>query len=334
MREPTRADGGSAEPLSAEGQAALAEWKRLLDAGDTDLLLQTAAQRLIDIAEPAVADVSEAIEPPALDVPLICRCVVKRAFDAARAIQVLIAGGLSYNALALLRPTCEDFFFVSFLLGLPREGANRYVVEKARLEIQEGLRAQDEFFPKMRERFGRTGDPPPTTRLARLAAAIDHQKDVVSAIGRELGWRGSTGPRVKYMAEQVEALAEYDFLYRAASSSVHASLHHLFRMVWGNPNEGVFSVSNNELDRHYSRFALIYGTWLMDGVLGAAARELPELNHRMQSDAYGIWLATLLMPTLHHNAPGLVTKYELRWDGPPLPDRAQSRPSPPQPRDT
>ena len=62
--------------------------------------------------------------------------------------------------MALLRPTCEDLFFLRFLLDLPRDQADRYIVEKARLEISDGLLAQEQFFPRMREQFGRTGDAP------------------------------------------------------------------------------------------------------------------------------------------------------------------------------
>jgi hypothetical protein len=189
-------------------------------------------------------------------------------------------------------------------------------VEKARLEVQEGLLAQAEFFPKMRERFDRAGDAPPATRIARMKADIDRQQVVLKDLGHELGWGRLTAPRVKYMAEKADALTEYDFFYRGASSSVHASLHHLFRMVWGDPRKGVFSVNNDHLGAYYARFALVWGTWLMEAVLDVAARELPELRTARPIDANGIWLATLLVPALEHDAPGIVTKEELRWDGP------------------
>lgn len=296
----------------------LDEWKQLLDSGDTDLLLRTAAQRFIDIVEPSVRRTSEDISMRAADVTLICRCVVKRAFDAASAILSLTGSGASYNALALLRPTCEDFFFVGFLRNLPREEANRYVVEKARLEIREGLLAQEKFFPKMRELFGREGDPPNAIRIGLLQKAIDDQRAVLRALGSKLGWGASISPTVKYMAERADAFIEYDFFYRGASSSVHASLHHLLRMVWGDPHSGVFSISNKTLERYYARFAVIYGIWLLGAVMQAAEPELPELHEALESDAYAIWLATLLVPALEHSEPGIVTTEELQWEGPPL----------------
>jgi hypothetical protein len=303
---------------SAEGRAALAEWKELLEGGDLDAMVRTAARRVLDLAAPAVRLVSEEISRPALDVTLVSRCVVKRAFDAVEAILLLTESGYAYNALALLRPTCEDLFFIGWLLSLPRGGAHRYLVEKAQLEIKQGIRAQEQFFPEMRERFDREVRPVDEATIAKLTTDIAEHRRVLKDLGRELGW-DATPPRVKSMAEVANAVPEYEFLYSAASSSVHASLHHLLRMVWGDPVEDVFSVNNDKLERHYSRFGVIYGTWLLAAIIERAGSELPPLAKAQESDAYGIWLATLLVPTFEHDAPGIVTREELHWDGPPLP---------------
>ena len=83
-QEPTSFESGA--DLTPEEVTALAEWKQLLEAGETDVLLRTASRRLLDLVEPAIRAASEAISTPALDVSLVARCVVKRAFDTANTI--------------------------------------------------------------------------------------------------------------------------------------------------------------------------------------------------------------------------------------------------------
>jgi len=40
------------------------------------------------------------------------------------------------------------------------------------------------------------------------------------------------------------------------------------------------------------------------------------LGEAFNDDAYSIWIATVVVPPLRHGGPGIVTKEELRWEGP------------------
>src|SRR6266508_6442199 len=81
-------------------------------------------------------------------------------------------------------------------------------------------------------------------------------------LGEKLGWGDRASPTVDYMARSIHSDDEYEFFYHAACSSVHASLHHMLRMVWRKRPSGTFSITNANFRQYYQRFALAYSTWL------------------------------------------------------------------------
>jgi hypothetical protein len=115
------------------------------------------------------------------------------------------------------------------------------------------------------------------------------------------------------MARQAEMTEHYEFFYHAACSYVHASLHHALRMVWGDPDSGVFSITNRNFGQFYGRFALTYGSWLMAEAVALAEGSFDASFPEELTDAYDIWFAIIVKPSVVRRAPAIVTRDELRW---------------------
>jgi hypothetical protein len=105
----------------------------------------------------------------------------------------------------------------------------------------------------------------------------------------------------------------YDFIYRASSSSVHASLQELARMVWGNTKTGAFAVSRDTFHQYYFRFALVYGGWVASMAALSLARHLKSNISEDALESVEIVAAFFIKPCVAQQAPGLVTLEELRW---------------------
>jgi hypothetical protein len=285
----------------------------LLESGDMDRLLVEAAHEIRALLRPAIDRISTRLDGaqfPNRD--LLNRCMARRQQEAFDGILSLVADGREYLATVMLRPMCEDLIFLGWINGLDQRDADEYLVVRAKEEITRGLAAQEAFFPRLREMLHLGGAPEDTVRIQRLDAELQELKEALRGIGRRAGWGDRPGPTVKAMAEASDRMDLYDFLYRASSASVHASPHHIYRMVWGNPNDG-FTITTSHMAQYNRRFALIYGSYLYAEHVGALesifTSELGKID-----DALGVWLALLLAPTAEQSAPPIVTKQELAWN--------------------
>jgi hypothetical protein len=142
---------------------------------------------------------------------------------------------------------------------------------------------------------------------ARGNELIDKLKDV----GRRAGWGNKAKPTVSEMAARAGFTEVYEFFYHAACSSVHASLHHLMRMVWVNGESENVSISNRNFEQYYRRFALIYGAWIASEVIAVIEEEFPASFPSEKEDCFSIWLAIVVKPAVVHRAPAIVTGQEL-----------------------
>jgi len=309
------AEGAEMETVrDSNREAALAEAKALLDAGDSDQIILTATKRILETLQEINGPLCDAIAPGLISASLVIRCIARKAEEALASIVAIVELGHSYPATALLRQMCEELIFAKFLRTLPRADADEYVRLRARLEIHEGIKAQDSFFTSQQEKYNWPDESDPRTlpKLPPDAEALAHAlKNKLKAIGDRNGWGKKPKPTAKEMATQGGLDEVYGFFYHAASSSVHASLHHLLRMVWVDSSAGHGDISSRHLEQHYRRVALIYGAWIANQVIEVITDEFPGAFPENKEDSFGIWMAIVVAPAVVHRSPPIVTSREL-----------------------
>jgi hypothetical protein len=304
------------DSMSPQLEKALAEAKAVIEAGDSNVAILTAARRIHDIFKLFANRLCVDVRSTTVSLDLILRCVARKTEESLAAIIDLTEHGHAYPATALLRQMCEELLFARYIRSIPAADAQEFLQLKALLEVHEGLKTQEEFFTGEQAKYG-WDDPSEAQNVTRAPADIDTKIDVLKErlkdVGRRLSWgKNQTKPSASHMAKRTGSQYIYDFFYHASSSSVHASLHHLARMAWGNAAAGRYSVTNKHLELHYRRFALIYGSSIATEVMEVLRDEYPDAWPREEEEAYSIWLAIIVKPAIVQRAPAIVIKEELR----------------------
>lgn len=281
--------------------------------------IQQEVKDMLDLAEPAVAKVSDKIEltpiPGYSLRELVLRCIARKAYESMVAILELVRLRHSLPAMSLLRSMCEELIFAKFIQSLPSENVEKYLSEKAMLEILRGLEAQSVYFSSRRSVSTSTSrDSTDNKRLEEQKTLrkklIEVPRQRLKELGKKLGWGEKDSPSVRYMAEKTGSLEIYTFFYHAASSSVHASLHTLLRMVWGNPGTGQFSITNMNYEKYYRRVVITYGVTLFSEIMEAVTASFPEMWEGIDHKTYQDKVAFISNFT-----PPIVTQEELNWRG-------------------
>jgi hypothetical protein len=161
---------------------------------------------------------------------LVWRCALRKSHDYFTTIVELVSSGRSWAALPLLRPMCEDLFYLGYLEKLDKVSADTAVKLWAPREVTEGLSIQtkaddsngweskeykgQEYFESLKQEL--------KSRLKKLNEALGDK-----------GWnKGREKPSAREAAESVEGGNYlYDVLYFGTSKHVHFSPHQLMRMV-------------------------------------------------------------------------------------------------------
>ncbi len=285
-----------------------------------DLAITTVQQEvrdMLDLAEPAVAKISDKVE--LMPIPgyslreLVLRCIVRKAYESMSAILDLARLRHSLPAMSLLRSMCEELIFAKFIKSLPSEDAETYLHLTTILELHKGLEAQAVFF-SVEQSTPSSRNPTDSKRLEEqkklLKKLIEVPSQRLKELGKKLGWGKKESPSIRYMAEKTGCLEIYTFFYHAASSSVHASLQNLLRMVWGNPETGQFSITNMNYERYYRKVVIAYGATLFAEIMEAVKDSFPNMWEGVDYAAYQEKVAFII-----HFTPPIVTQEELNWQG-------------------
>ncbi|AGA26397.1 hypothetical protein Sinac_2060 [Singulisphaera acidiphila DSM 18658] len=113
------------------------------------------------------------------------------------------------------------------------------------------------------------------------------------------------------MAERGKATEIYEFFYHAVNSSVHASLHHLLRVVWYNRESHVATITNKTFEQYYSNFALIYGSWMASALAVELLEEFGLTLSTGEDTELSVWMVVIVKPAVIHRQPPIVTLEEL-----------------------
>jgi len=194
-------------------------------------LLET-IKRLLDLFRPIVDDASK-LTWKASDGfwLLVCRCVLRRQFDALDATVNLVSRHEAHSAVPLLRPACEEFLWVKYLRSLEPELREVVVLQKSQIETADTVDAQRAYAgDKLMEDFGFTTAFMDAVRESRQLAQQE-----LKVIKKVLKWppKPEFLPSVNFLAKVTDEKELYDLIYHATSRTVHFTVSELLRRAWG-----------------------------------------------------------------------------------------------------
>ncbi|MEV7346088.1 DUF5677 domain-containing protein [Streptomyces sp. NPDC093544] len=286
----TGVDAGADRQARSQAEA---ESVLLADVSDVlrgERTLWRATERIVSLAAPHVDAVCLGVPLTAgFNVDIVSRTVVRRAHDALAAITAAVDSPARASARVHLRAMAEDLFFMKWLIGLDEAVATEYVRQRARVEALQAIKAQQDFLPLA---YKQLNVDSPDLGFGDFSDALTQARDELAELCQAQGW-GRRGPSVKKMDESGDLLHEYEFFYHLSSKSVHANLHEMARMTWG--TDHAVNISSNPFEGVHADLANVYGTWLFDKILEAVADRFEPLQTLMGCQAYGVWLALILV---------------------------------------
>src|SRR5260370_28145455 len=139
---------------------------------------------------------------------LLCRCVVRRQFDALEAIVNLTNRREGLASVPLLRPACEEFLWIKYLRTLDPTIRETIVLQKSQIEIGETVEAQRLYAgDATMKQFGFT-----TKYLSGLQEARKRAQAELRLIKAMLKWptKPEFLPSVSFIARTVNEKELYD----------------------------------------------------------------------------------------------------------------------------
>ncbi len=164
----------------------------------------------------------------------------------------------SFFYMATLRGICEDFIVLKYLSQMTRYRKDKLILLMASKQSEEAIRAQSIFFT----RNDRTEVVLMRPKAESKEVIDSLTKSISKILQRENTGRSRNLPPVRDMAQHVELLDLYDYLYHATSKTVHFSPHILMRMAWGDVEEGEFEVSTKHFYPYYKDFNIFCASFL------------------------------------------------------------------------
>jgi len=258
-----------------------------MDAEDPFDDLVEAACDLIESTFPAIeAACCMSGDPHAQSLPISFYAAARRQHDALVAILILVKNDRGEAAVPLLRPACEELFWLQYLAQIPEHHAHRLVIVTAMTELHRSLIAQKAFSSdEVMDYFGFT----PVLKARERDA--DKVRSELKHLGKELGWpdrtvREGDRPSVYWIAKQTDNVGTYNFLYSATSRYVHFSPYELMRRAHGVGTQ--IYINANLLRRYWSSFALVWAMRLFFNTLKVChERFSPFPIEKFDPDAIG-----------------------------------------------
>lgn len=192
--------------------------------------------------------------------PVVRRAVLRRQFDSLEAISHLVDSERGYAAPPLLRPSCEELIWISYLASIPENEAETLIRCKAVSDVRELLQAQRAAGGQAAMK--KLGLLPHYKRSEESKKAMRAQ---IRALGETLAWPPNTRkegrppqfPSVLWLAKRTGRKDIYDCIYGATSRFVHFSVQGLLRLAWYTPES--MSVRSVHSRDYLGAFSLQWG---------------------------------------------------------------------------
>lgn len=207
-------------------------------------------------------------------VPIVRRAMLVRQYDSLVAITWMVKRHLGYATVPLLRPACEELLWAKYLRRINGDQAATLISCNLAQEVLRTLKAQEAYWGSAANAALGLGP------AFELYSSLQPQARLeLTALGKALRWpQRAVGegrpPSARYLAEQTDSVALYEFLYHATSQFVHYSPHQLLRRVWGQP--GALTIQSSHVEEYYGAFALKWGTHLFMETLLSVQDSLPS----------------------------------------------------------
>jgi hypothetical protein len=226
---------------------------------------------------------------------LLVKAILVRQMESLEAAILLAEAGRGYSALPFVRPACEEYLWLKYLLHVERGDAEELLDHLGREHVLDVLRAQEDFVGEEETaRLGLGG------ARARYDHAVAARSSARQKLGERLQWERDTVkrsrvPTTRFVAKAVGELPMYDFIYGASSRHVHFNVAELLRRVWG---AGVlYEVGSGAFAKYFTAFALSWTSRLLVKTIVLAEPLLPGTVSRFSGD--DTWIQLLppgLMP--------------------------------------
>jgi hypothetical protein len=300
--------------MEARTEKTLKAITSLLDSGNAETILVGASDILAGILRDFATALSNSETAPTSGRDTVLRCIGCKAQETWDAILALVRANHSPAAMTLLRPMTEEMIFAHFLLLLPPASAEEYLHTSFQIERFEMLIAEDAFFPAVAAHFPFIQSPVTSGNLElikRTRAAIADARKQLKNLTLQPGWPQGPCRSVRDRARMIGMEPYYDFIYRASSSAVHASVHELNRMVRIHADNPRLRISHQQATRHYRDFVLTYGGWIASFTATLLAGQFPSLFPADANESLSIMTAFFIVPAIKHSSPGLIMPAEL-----------------------
>ena len=219
----------------------------------------------------------------------LAKAILARQVESLEAAILLADAGRGYSALPFVRPACEEYLWLKYLLLVDRGDAEELLDHLGREHVLDALRAQENFVGEEETaRLGLGG------ARARYDDAVTVRASARQDLGTRLQWERDTVkrsrvPTTRFVAKAVGELAMYEFIYGASSRHVHFNVAELLRRVWG--AGALFEVGSGSFARYFTAFALSWTSRLLVKTILVAEPLLPGTASRFGDD--DTWLQLL-----------------------------------------
>jgi hypothetical protein len=186
---------------------------------------------------------------------VLCRCVLRRQYDALESIVQSVERGQGHSTVPLLRPACEEFLWIKFLRTIDKESRETIIAAKSQIEAADALENQASSMSGQ----GMTKLGFRIEFLQRMVATKAHAEQEMKTLGKKLKWNLKRGvfPSVAAIARKVDEERIYNQIYSATSRAVHFNIAELYRRAWGNKEQ--LTISSANMNRYWSHFCLYWG---------------------------------------------------------------------------
>ena len=227
-------------------------------------LLQENIQSALEVMRSYVDAASE-ISPSEFQglrfLTVVRRAVLRRQFDSLEAISHLVFAGRGHAAPPLLRPSCDELIWVSYLDHIDESDAEELVRCKVVFDELELLEAQHSFAGKaVMEGLDLL------EKYRQLVADKKDKRARVRALGRKLGWpskaiQEARSPSASWLAKETGREDIYEYIHCATSHFVQFSAQGLHRMA-RYERKGI-SVRSVHFQDYWGAFSLQWGFHLL-----------------------------------------------------------------------